>query len=307
MSLGFVFPGQGAQSVGMLSDLAAEYPQIREHFEAAGEEISEPLWRIVTEGPDEALVRTAITQPALLTASVALWVVWQAEGGAAPEYVAGHSLGEYSALVCAGALSFRDAVRLVNRRGQLMQEAVPQGQGAMAAVLGLEDKMVEEACAAVSGVVSAANYNAPGQVVIAGTASAVEDAAEKCQQMGARRVTLLQVSGPFHCALMLPAQEAFAADLESVTIHEPAIPVVQNVDAAIAASVGEVRDKLLAQISQPVLWTGCVRTMADSGVAHLVECGPGRVLAGLIKRIDKSLRTDSLGTLSGMREALGQQ
>ncbi len=305
MSLGFVFPGQGAQSVGMLSDLAAEYPQIREHFEAAGEEISEPLWRIVTEGPDEALVRTAITQPALLTASVALWAIWQAEGGAAPACVAGHSLGEYSALVCAGALSFTDAVRLVNRRGQLMQEAVPQGQGAMAAVLGLEDRQVEEACAAASGVVSAANYNAPGQVVIAGTAAAVQEAAENCRQTGARRVTFLQVSGPFHCALMEPAQKAFAADLESVTIQKPAIPVVQNVDATTAASVGELREKLLAQISQPVLWTGCVRTMADSGVTRLVECGPGRVLAGLIKRVDKSLMTDNLGTLDGMREALG--
>lgn len=306
MSLGFVFPGQGAQSVGMLSDLAAEYPQIREHFEAAGEEISEPLWRIVTEGPDEALVRTEITQPALLTASVALWAIWQAEGGAVPACVAGHSLGEYSALVCAGALSFRHAVRLVNRRGQLMQEAVPQGQGAMAAVLGLEDGQVEQACAAASGVVSAANYNAPGQVVIAGTAAAVDDAAENCRQMGARRVTLLQVSGPFHCALMEPAQKAFAADLESVMIQEPAIPVVQNVDATTAASVGELREKLLAQISQPVLWTGCVRTMADSGVTRLVECGPGRVLSGLIKRVDKSLTTDNLGTLDGMRDALGK-
>lgn len=306
MSLGFVFPGQGSQSVGMLSDLAAEYPQIREHFEAAGQAISEPLWQIVTEGPDEALVRTEITQPALLTASVALWAIWQAEGGAAPAYVAGHSLGEYSALVCAGALSFTDAVKLVNRRGQLMQEAVPQGQGAMAAVLGLEDGQVEEACAAVSGVVSAANYNAPGQVVIAGTAAAVDDAAEKCRQMGARRVTLLQVSGPFHCALMEPAQKAFAADLESVTIQEPTIPVVQNVDASIAATVAELREKLLAQISQPVRWTGCVRTMAESGVTRLVECGPGRVLAGLIKRIDKSLTTDSLGTLDGTREALGK-
>ena len=305
MSLGFVFPGQGSQSVGMLGDLAAEYPQVQEHFEAAGEEISQPLWRIVTEGPDEALVRTEITQPALLTASVSLWSIWKAEGGPVPACLAGHSLGEYSALVCAGALTFPDAVRLVNRRGQLMQEAVPQGEGAMAAVLGLDDDKVEEACAGIVGVVSAANYNAPGQVVIAGSAAAVSEAAARCQELGARRATLLQVSGPFHCALMKPAQEAFAEALDTVALREPDIPVVQNVDAGVAASVGELRQKLLAQISQPVLWTACVQTMAGMGVTRLVECGPGRVLAGLVKRIDKSIATDNIGSLEGLRGALG--
>lgn len=307
MSIGFVFPGQGSQSVGMLADLAEAFPQVRDHFERAGDAIGRPLWRIVAEGPDEDLIRTEITQPALLTAGVALWSIWRDEGGAMPVCVAGHSLGEYSALVCAGALDFNDAVRLVHRRGQLMQAAVPQGEGAMAAVLGLDDAAVEQACAEVDGVVSAANYNAPGQVVIAGTVAAVEAAVARCQAAGARRATLLPVSGPFHCALMKPAQDAFAADLDAVSLAPPSIPVVQNVDAAVTDDVSVIRRKLLEQISQPVLWTACVEAMAARGVTRLVECGPGRVLSGLIKRIDKSLTTDPLGTLDGMRAALDQE
>jgi len=307
MTLGFVFPGQGSQSVGMLADVAAEYPQIREHFEAAGEAISRPLWQIASEGPDEELVRTEITQPAILTASVALSSVWREEGGALPACVAGHSLGEYSALACAGALAFTDAVRLVHRRGQLMQQAVPQGEGAMAAILGLEDQQVEAACAEVAGVVSAANYNAPGQVAIAGSAEAVKIAADRCKDLGARRATLLPVSGPFHCELMRPAQEAFAADLDAVALQAPEIPVVQNVDAAVADDVGAIRRKLLEQISSPVLWTGCVRTMVGRGITTMVECGPGRVLGGLIKRIDKSVDAKALGSLDGLREALGRE
>jgi [acyl-carrier-protein] S-malonyltransferase len=305
MSLGFVFPGQGSQSVGMLADVAAEYPQIQQHFEEAGDAISRPLWRIVTEGPDDELVRTEITQPAILTASVALWSIWRAEGGPAPEAVAGHSLGEYSALVCAGALPFDEAVRLVHRRGQLMQQAVPQGEGAMAAVLGLEDAEVEAACAETDGVVSAANYNAPGQVAIAGSAAAVEAAAARCKELGARRAAMLPVSGPFHCELMRPAQEAFAADLASATLTMPQIPVVQNVDAAVAEDVDALRRKLLEQISSPVLWTACVRAMAERGVTRMIECGPGRVLGGLIKRIDKSIDTAALGSIDGLRDALG--
>lgn len=307
MGLGLVFPGQGSQSVGMLGDLAQRFPGIRDHFDQAGDAISEPLWQIVSEGPEDALVRTEITQPALLTASVALWSVWQAEGGTPPVCVAGHSLGEYSALVCAGALDFTDAVRLVNRRGQLMQAAVPQGEGAMAAILGLDDALVEAACAEVSGVVSAANYNAPGQVVIAGSAAAVEAAVARCKEHGARRATLLQVSGPFHCALMKPAEDAFADALAQVRLQAPRIPVVQNVDATIATDVTQIRDKLLAQISQPVLWTGCVRAMAAHGITRLIECGPGKVLSGLVKRIDKSLDTAALGTLDGFVEALQQE
>lgn len=307
MSLGFVFPGQGSQSVGMLADVAAEHPQIQAHFEEAGEAISQPLWQIVSEGPDEALVRTEITQPAILTASVALWSVWRAEGGDLPDRVAGHSLGEYSALVCAGALGFVDAVRLVNRRGQLMQEAVPQGEGAMAAILGLEDGQVEAICAEIDGVVSAANYNAPGQVVIAGAAAPVQLAADRCKDAGARRAALLPVSGPFHCALMQPAQEAFAADLAAVALAMPTIPVVQNVDARVAADLDELRRKLLEQISRPVLWTACVQTMVQQGITSMVECGPGRVLAGLIKRIDKSVETHNVGSLDGLNSALGRE
>jgi [acyl-carrier-protein] S-malonyltransferase len=306
MSLGFVFPGQGSQSVGMLADVAAEFPQVRRHFEEAGDAISQPLWRIVMEGPDEDLVRTEITQPALLTASVALWSIWRDEAGAAPAAVSGHSLGEYSALVCAGALAFADAVRLVNRRGKLMQAAVPQGEGAMAAVLGLDDEQVEAACAEIPGVVSAANYNAPGQVVIAGSAAAVQAAADRCKEVGARRVTLLQVSGPFHCELMRPAQEAFAADLEGVALAMPSIPVIHNVDASEATDVDGLRRRLLAQISQPVLWSSCVRTMAQRGVTRVVECGAGRVLSGLVKRIEPALATASLGTVSSLREALAE-
>jgi [acyl-carrier-protein] S-malonyltransferase len=304
MSLGFVFPGQGSQSVGMLGDVAAAYPQIKAHFEEAGDAISRPLWRIVTEGPDDELVRTEITQPALLTASVALWSIWCAEGGERPACVAGHSLGEYSALVCAGALAFDDAVRLVHRRGQLMQAAVPQGEGAMAAILGLDDPQVEAACAETAGIVSAANYNAPGQVVIAGSVEAVKAAIERCKALGARRATLLPVSGPFHCALMRPAQEAFAADLEAVALAMPSIPVVHNVDAEGAPDVDALRHKLLAQISQPVLWTACVRTMASRRVTRLVECGPGRVLSGLIKRIEPAVTMSALGSLDGLRQAL---
>lgn len=304
MALGFVFPGQGSQTVGMLADVAAAYPQVRSHFEEAGEAIARPLWRIVTEGPDEELVRTEITQPAILTASVALWSIWRSRGGPLPTCVAGHSLGEYSALVCAGVVPFPAAVKLVHRRGQLMQEAVPQGQGAMAAILGLEDDQVEAVCADVDGVVSAANYNAPGQVVIAGTAASVQEAAERLKALGARRAALLPVSGPFHCALMKPAQDAFAEDLAGFHIDLPEIPVVQNVDAQVAGDVESLRRKLLEQISQPVLWTGCVRTMVSQGVDVMAECGPGRVLAGLIKRIDKSVDTLGLGSLDGLNAAL---
>jgi [acyl-carrier-protein] S-malonyltransferase len=307
MSLGFVFPGQGSQAVGMLADVAGAYAQVREHFERAGDAISQPLWQIVTEGPDTDLVRTEITQPAILTASTALWSIWQAQDGSIPTCLAGHSLGEYSALVCGGALSFDDAVRLVHRRGKLMQEAVPQGEGAMAAILGLDDEQVERACAEITGVVSAANYNAPGQVVIAGSAAAVEAAAERCKALGARRAALLPVSGPFHCALMRPAQEAFAAELDAVSLQMPQIPVIHNVDAAVAGDTADLRRKLLEQISRPVLWTACIEAMVQAGVSRLVECGPGRVLGGLVKRIDKSVETVSAGTLDGLHEALGRE
>ncbi len=307
MSLGVVFPGQGSQSVGMLSDIAVEFPLIQEHFEEAGATIGLPLWKIVCEGPEELLARTDVTQPALLTAGVALWALWQSKGGQTPAVLAGHSLGEYSALVCAGSIGFVDAVRLVNQRGRFMREALPQGEGAMAAILGLEEADVTRCCSEVSGIVSPANFNAPGQIVIAGTAEAVQAAVENCQNAGARRAVLLNVSGPFHCALMKPAESDFAAVLGEVEIRMPSIPVVHNVDGKVAVDEADVRNKLIAQLAQPVQWIACVTTMMKEGVDTMVECGPGKVLAGLFKRIDRSLSVANLGTLGGVNRALSSR
>lgn len=307
MGLGFVFPGQGAQFVGMLADVAGRHPQVRERFAEAADALSIDLWRIASEGPETELAATAITQPALLTASVALWEIWRANGGPRPALVAGHSLGEYSALVCAGAFGFADAVRLVHRRGQLMQEAVPRGQGAMAAVLGLPEAAVEGACEEVEGLVSAANYNAPGQVVIAGEVAAVAQAAAKCKDLGARRALMLDVSGPFHCSLMAPARPQLAAALAGVAVKPPQIPLVRNVDAALATSTEQICEGLLAQLSAPVRWSACVRRMAAEGVTRLVECGPGKVLTGLAKRIDRSLSAAGIGALDGLAAALAAE
>lgn len=306
MSLGFVFPGQGSQSVGMLADIGDVHPNVKQRFLEAGDAISVDLWEIVSNGPEAELVSTAITQPALLTASYALWEIWQTHSPDRPTALAGHSLGEYSALLCSGAMAFTDGVKLVNRRGQLMQEAVPKGEGTMAAVLGLDDAVVEKCCDAIDGVVSAANYNAPGQIVIAGATQAVHQAVRNCQDAGARRTLLLDVSGPFHSALMLPARDAFAVELAAVALDEPTIPIVQNVDGAVAGSLDELKQKLLQQLGQPVLWTRCIQTMASMGVDHFVECGPGRVLSGLVKRIDKSLSSGNLGTLQGVDKELGR-
>ncbi|MCZ6656225.1 MAG: ACP S-malonyltransferase [Gammaproteobacteria bacterium] len=305
MSLGLVFPGQGSQSVGMLADIADTYPSVRERFTEAGDAIGVALWDIVSTGPEAELQNTAITQPALLTASYAIWEIWQAHSGTRPVALAGHSLGEYSALVCSGALSFTDGVKLVNRRGQLMQEAVPKGEGTMAAILGLDDAVVEACCQSVAGVVAAANYNAPGQTVIAGATTAVHQAVDNCKEAGARRTVLLDVSGPFHCALMLPARDALAAELAAVALAQPSIPIVQNVDAAVTTSLDQLREKLLQQLAEPVLWTQCIQTMVSMGVEHIIECGPGRVLSGLVKRIDKSLTSGNLGTLDGLDKELG--
>ncbi len=304
MSLGFMFPGQGSQTVGMLTDVAAQFPGIVEHFLRASDAIDQPLWDIVQNGPEQKLNSTAITQPALLAASVALWSTWQAAGAPCPDMLAGHSVGEYSALVCADSLSLEDGVRLVHERGKLMQQAVPQGEGAMAAVLGLDDEQVLACCEAAAGVVTPANFNAPGQVVIAGAAAAVDDAAQRCKRAGARRALLLPVSGPFHCELMKPAQQAFAAVLDRVDLVMPEIPVVHNVDAEVAEDVQALRDKLMAQIAQPVLWTRCAQAMIAAGVDRLVECGPGKVLCGLLRRIDRSVATDALGSLDGLAAAL---
>ena len=295
-SLAFVFPGQGSQAVGMLANVAEQFPQIKATFDEASEVLGTDLWQLVQEGPAEVLNRTDMTQPVLLAASVALWRVWNEQGGAAPAYMSGHSLGEYSALVCAGALAFKDAVKLVNKRGQFMQAAVPAGEGAMAAIIGLDDAAIEAACAQAEqgGVVSAVNYNSPGQVVIAGQTDAVNRAIDLCKEAGAKRALPLPVSVPSHCALMKPAAEQLAAELETITINMPAIPVVQNVTAAIAADAAEIKANLVQQLYRPVLWVDCVNFMAGNGVERLLECGPGKVLSGLNKRIIRGLDVASI-------------
>lgn len=305
MSIGAIFPGQGAQSVGMLADLAHVYPVVQEKFSEASEVLGFDLWRMVQEGPAEDLSATQNTQPILLTASSAVWSVWQ-QRAELPTLVAGHSLGEYSALACTGAIPFAEAVALVRLRGELMEKAVPRGQGAMAAVMGLENDQVREICDATEGVVVAANFNAPGQVVIAGAAKAVELASENCKAAGAKRAVMLDVSGPFHSPLMAAAKDEFAQALNEVNLRMPQVPVVQNVDAKIAENLEQLKSNLLAQISAPVLWADCVLTMIDSGVDRFVECGPGKVLAGLTRRISKATPTQSLASPDGLAAALAQ-
>lgn len=302
MSLGAVFPGQGAQSVGMLAELGDAYASVQDRFTEASDVLGFDTWGMVQNGPAEDLSATQNTQPLLLTASMAVWEVWQSQGGTA-DYVAGHSLGEYSALVAAGAIGFAEAVALVRRRGELMEKAVPRGQGGMAAVMGLEDDQVRDCCAQVDGVVVAANFNAPGQVVVAGEAQAVADAAEACKAAGAKRAVVLDVSGPFHSPLMAAAKDEFAEALNGIDLVMPAIPIIQNVTAAIPEDVNALRSNLLAQIAEPVLWASCINTMTAAGVDRFVEAGPGNVLAGLIRRISKATPTQSLATPDGIAQA----
>lgn len=303
MSIAAVFPGQGSQSVGMLLDIAADFASVRETFGRASEAIGVDLWQISAEGPIESLNRTEVTQPALLTASVAVWEILAAAGIKATA-MAGHSLGEYSALVASGSLDFEDAVRVVRRRGQLMQNAVPIGEGAMAAVLGLDEAEVTSACASVKGVVAPANFNAIGQIVIAGAAKAVAEAAEACKALGAKRVVTLDVSVPSHCPLMQPVEAGLAEVLGAVAVRMPSIPVIHNVDAKASASTSELTQKLLAQLANPVRWVDCVQALASGGVTRIVECGPGNVLTGLIKRIDRNLECTAAGNLAGLRSVL---
>ncbi|MCJ1881298.1 ACP S-malonyltransferase [Pseudomonas nitroreducens] len=308
-SLAFVFPGQGSQSLGMLAELGAQHAIVRETFAEASAALGYDLWALVQEGPEERLNQTDKTQPAILTASIALWRLWLAEGGVQPAFVAGHSLGEYSALVAAGSLAFADAVKLVERRGQLMQEAVPAGTGGMAAILGLEDADVLAACAeaAQGEVVSAVNFNAPGQVVIAGAAKAVERAIEACKARGAKRAVALPVSVPSHCELMRPAAERFAEAVEVVQWQMPQIALVQNVTAQVPADLASLKRDLLAQLYSPVRWVESVQLLAEKGVTDLVECGPGKVLAGLNKRCAKGVTThnlDSADAFGAARAAL---
>lgn len=287
----FVFPGQGSQSVGMLDDLAAATPVVEQTFAEASDALGENLWTLVSEGPEQELNRTDRTQPAMLAAGVAVWRALREKGAPAPSYLAGHSLGEYSALVCGGALDFAEAVRLVADRGRFMQEAVPQGQGSMAAVLGLDDQQVADVCAAAAQgeVVEPVNFNAPGQVVIAGTSAAVERAIAGAKQAGAKRAMPLPVSVPSHCALMEPAAERLAERLADVAVQAPAIPVVHNVDVALCDEPDGIRQRLVRQVHRPVRWVETVRFLGEHGVTTLVECGPGKVLAGLTRRIDKGL------------------
>lgn len=286
MKTAFMFPGQGSQSKGMLSDLAEKYPSLLNTFQEASEVLGYDLWDLCQQGDESELNRTEVTQPAILTASIALWRLWGELGAARPDYLAGHSLGEYSALVAAGSLEFSAAVGLVRERGRLMQGAVAEGVGKMAAVIGLDDDLVVAACseAAEGQVVEAVNFNSPGQVVIAGNAEAVERAAAACKEKGARRVLPLPVSVPSHCALMKPAAEQLAVTLEKVTVQAPVIPVLQNVTAQIVTDPAQIRDNLVKQLYSPVLWTQTLKAMAGLGVERVVECGPGKVLVGLAKR-----------------------
>ncbi len=287
MKIAFVFPGQGSQSVGMMQSFG-DLPDIRETFAQASKLLRQDLWKLVAEGPAEELSLTANTQPLMLVAGVALYRAWQAQKGSAPAFMAGHSLGEYTALVASGALDFADAVPLARFRARAMQEAVPAGAGAMAAILGLDDDVVRAICAEASGpdeVAEAANFNSPAQVVIAGSKTAVERGMEIAKARGAKRAVLLPMSVPSHCSLMRPAAERMRQELGSLSLRRGMVPVLHNADAKSAETVEAIRDALVRQLVQPVRWVETVRQMLSSGVTHIVECGPGKVLAGLNKRI----------------------
>ncbi|HAO25563.1 MULTISPECIES: ACP S-malonyltransferase [unclassified Methylophaga] len=311
MHSAFVFPGQGSQSVSMLAELSERFPQVQQTFSEASEALGYDLWSLVQNGPETELNQTDKTQPAMLAAGIAVWRCWEATSQYKPAYLAGHSLGEYTALVAAQALDFKTAIKLVEKRGQLMQQAVPSGEGAMAAILGLDDDVVKAVCqkACDIGVVEAVNFNSPGQVVIAGTKSAVDKAVEIATEKGAKRALLLPVSVPSHCALMRPAAEELLTELESVTLQAPQIPVIHNTSVSTTADPDEIRQLLAQQLYNPVRWVETVEWLAAQGVDTLVECGPGKVLAGLSKRIDKSLQAlpvfDSV-TLQKTQEALGE-
>ncbi len=304
----FVFPGQGSQSVGMLADLAAEWPCVRETFDQASVALGHDMWRLVQQDPDQLLDHTQYTQPAMLTAGVAVLQVWREAGGPAPACVAGHSLGEYSALVAAGVLDLDSALRVVAERARLMQNAVPQGQGAMAAILGLNDEMVRSICESAQNddVVEPVNFNAPGQVVIAGHAVAVKRAMEEAQRAGAKRAVKLPVSVPAHSRLMETAADSLAETLAGVEFTAPAVRVVHNVDAASHAAPEKIRDTLRRQLYNPVRWTDSVNAMAAMGVHRFVELGPGRVLAGMTRRIDRSLQGLPVDDPASLNKALQQ-
>jgi len=304
--LSVVFPGQGSQSVGMLAELAEAYPIVGETFAEASGALGFDLWQLVRGGPAEQLNLTHNTQPAMLASGIAVWRVWQQQGGPVPQLLAGHSLGEYSALVAADAIDFTDAVRLVAERGRLMQAAVPEGTGAMAAILGLDDEQVRAVCteATAGEVVEAVNFNSPGQVVIAGQAGAVARAVEAAKAAGAKRAVVLPVSVPSHCALMRPAAEQLAVRLAATGVRAPRIPVLHNVDVAVAGDADAVRDRLARQLYSPVRWVETVQRLAADGVTLVIEAGPGKVLAGLNKRIDKYLESVAVYDPASLAAAL---
>jgi [acyl-carrier-protein] S-malonyltransferase len=305
-SLAFVFPGQGSQSVAMLAELSELHPLVKDAFREASDGAGVDLWALSQGGPEEMLNRTEYTHPAQLAAGVAVWRLWQSRGGAQPAVLAGHSLGEYSALVAAGALSLSDGAHLVRLRGQLMQDAAPAGTGAMAAVLGADDAVVVDACREASGdeVVVPANYNSPGQVVIGGHAAAVDRALAILAERGVRKAVKLAVSVPSHTPLMREAANRLSETMAGMRWHAPKIPVVQNVDAEVHEGTQSIRDALVRQLYLPVQWTGCVQALAARGATRIGECGPGKVLAGLAKRIDKSLDARALGTPGDFESAL---
>ena len=296
-SLAFVFPGQGSQTVGMLADLAAAHAEVKATFDEASEGAGIDLWALSQQGPEDQLNRTENTQPALLAASVAVWRVWQKLGGARPAQLSGHSLGEYSALVCAEALSLHDAAALVAERGRLMQAAVPAGVGAMAAILGGDDAQIAAVCDEVAQgqVVSPANFNSPGQLVIAGHAEAVDRALSRLAELGVKKAIKLAVSVPSHCALMRDAADRLGERMGSLSWRLPVIPVVQNAEARAYGSIEDIRGALQRQLYLPVRWTQCVQALVAGGATRMAECGPGKVLAGLIKRIDKGVDARAIG------------
>lgn len=297
-SLAFVFPGQGSQSIAMLAELAEQHASIRETFDEASQGAGVDLWALSQGGPEEMLNRTEYTQPALLAASVAVWRLWRSLDGAQPAQLSGHSLGEYSALVAAGSISLHDAAHLVRIRGQAMQSAAPTGVGAMAAVLGAEDAVVETICADVSGIkiVVPANYNSPGQIVIGGHVAAVDEALKRLADAGVRKAVKLAVSVPSHTPLMREAANKLAEAMTAYEWREPSIAVVQNVDGAVHPGADAIRAALVSQLYLPVRWTDCVKTLSAKGATRIAECGPGKVLSGLIRRIDKNIETQALGT-----------
>ncbi len=305
MKFALVFPGQGSQSLGMMQAYG-ESAVVRRTFDEASTALGRDLWQLVTEGPAEALNQTVNTQPLMLAAGIAVYRLWLDKGGRAPALMAGHSLGEYSALVAAGVLAFADAVPLVELRAKAMQEAVPAGEGAMAAVLGLDAAAVKAVCAesAQGQVVEAVNFNAPEQIVIAGHAAAVQRAAEAAKAKGAKRAVMLPVSAPFHCSLMKPAAERLLARLAQITLSAPRIPVVNNADAACLDDPPRIKDALVRQAASPVRWVETMRAMAAQGVTQVYECGPGKVLAGLVKRCADGLAGHAMADLAGLEAAL---